>query len=69
MLEGGPTLAGAFVSLGLVDEFFVTISPRVVAGSSGRVVHGDDADASPWGLQHGFCDDDGFLFLRYSRAS
>jgi riboflavin biosynthesis pyrimidine reductase len=68
VLEGGPTLAGVFVSLGLVDEFFVTISPRVVAGSSGRVVHGNDADPMPWGLQHGFCDDDGYLFLRYSRA-
>jgi riboflavin biosynthesis pyrimidine reductase len=65
VLEGGPSLAGIFVSLGLVDEFFVTVSPRVVAGSSGRVVHGPDADAAPWGLQHGFCDDDGFLFLRY----
>jgi riboflavin biosynthesis pyrimidine reductase len=68
VLEGGPTLAGVFVSLGLVDEFFVTISPRVVAGSSGRVVHGNDADPTPWGLEHGFCDDDGFLFLRYSRT-
>jgi riboflavin biosynthesis pyrimidine reductase len=68
VLEGGPTLAGVFVSLGLVDEFFVTISPRVVAGSSGRVVHGNDADPTPWGLEHGFCDDDGYLFLRYSRV-
>jgi riboflavin biosynthesis pyrimidine reductase len=68
VLEGGPTLAGVFASLGLVDEFFVTISPRVVAGSSGRVVHGPDADAEPWGLEHGFCDDDGFLFLRYSHS-
>jgi riboflavin biosynthesis pyrimidine reductase len=68
VLEGGPTLAGVMVSLGLVDEFFVTVSPRVVAGTSGRVTHGPDADPSPWGLQHGFCDDDGFLFLRYSHA-
>jgi riboflavin biosynthesis pyrimidine reductase len=68
VLEGGPSLAGFSVSLGLVDEFFVTISPRVVAGDSGRVVHGPDADAAPWGLRHGFCDDDGFLFLRYTRA-
>ena len=69
VLEGGPTLAGVFASLGLVDEFFVTISPRVVAGSSGRVVHGNDADPAPWGLMHGFCDDDGYLFLRYSRTA
>jgi riboflavin biosynthesis pyrimidine reductase len=68
VLEGGPSLAGICVSLGLVDEFFVTISPRVVAGDSGRVVHGPDADAAPWELAHGFCDDDGFLFLRYVQS-
>jgi riboflavin biosynthesis pyrimidine reductase len=66
--EGGPTLAGALVSLGLVDEFFLTVSPRVIAGGSGRVVHGPDADPSVWRLEHGFLDDDGFLFLRYSRS-
>jgi riboflavin biosynthesis pyrimidine reductase len=68
VLEGGPTLAGVMVSLGLVDEFFVTIAPRVVAGSSGRVVHGPDAPAAEWRLEHGFVDDEGFLFLRYART-
>jgi riboflavin biosynthesis pyrimidine reductase len=67
VLEGGPTLAGAMVALGLVDEFFVTLAPRVVAGGSARVVHGPDADAAPWTLRHGFVDDEGFLFLRYVR--
>jgi riboflavin biosynthesis pyrimidine reductase len=65
--EGGPTLAGLLVSLGLVDEFFVTIAPRVVAGGSARVVHGSDADPATWVLHHGFVDDEGFLFLRYTR--
>jgi riboflavin biosynthesis pyrimidine reductase len=67
VLEGGPTLAGVMASLGLIDEFFLTISPRVVAGSSARVVHGPDADADEWELVHGFLDDEGFLFLRYAR--
>ena len=67
--EGGPTLAGVLASLGLIDEFFLTVSPRVVAGGSGRVVHGPDADPSVWHLDHGFVDDDGFLFLRYVRSS
>jgi riboflavin biosynthesis pyrimidine reductase len=66
--EGGPTLAGVLASLGLIDEFFLTVSPRVVAGSSGRVVHGPDADPDVWHLAHGFVDDDGFLFLRYVRT-
>ena len=66
--EGGPTLAGALIALGLVDEFFLTVSPRVIAGDSARVVHGDGADPKVWHLRHGFVDDDGFLFLRYAKA-
>jgi riboflavin biosynthesis pyrimidine reductase len=65
--EGGPTLAGSLASLGLIDEFFLTVAPRVVAGNSGRVLHGADATAAEWLLEHGFVDDDGFLFLRYAR--
>ena len=66
--EGGPTLAGLLAASGLLDEFFVTIAPRVIAGGSQRVAHGPDADASLWELNHGFLDDDGFLFLRYCRC-
>src|SRR5215212_41229 len=29
--EGGPTLAGLLAAQGLLDEFFVTIAPRVIA--------------------------------------
>ncbi len=66
--EGGPSLAGLLLSLGLIDEFFVTIAPRVIAGDSGRVAHGPEADPGVWELRHGFVDDEGFLFLRYVRA-
>jgi riboflavin biosynthesis pyrimidine reductase len=69
VMEGGPTTAGAMVSLGLVDEFFLTIAPRVIGGASARVVHGLDADPKPWELLHGFVDEQGFLFLRYARLS
>jgi hypothetical protein len=31
-------------------------------------VHGADADPSVWDLEHGFVDDEGFLFLRYART-
>ena len=48
--EGGPTLAGLLAAQGLLDEFFVTIAPRVIAGNSARVAHGPDADASLWEL-------------------
>jgi hypothetical protein len=26
------------------------------------------ADSAPWQLTHGFCDDAGYLFLRYARS-
>lgn len=68
MLEGGPRLAGTMIALGLVDEFFHTIAPMAIAGESARVAHGEPADAAPWELLHGFCDDAGYLFLRYARA-
>ena len=65
--EGGPTLAGLLAARGLVDEFFVTIAPRVIAGDSARVAHGPEASPALWELEHGFVDDDAFLFLRYCR--
>jgi riboflavin biosynthesis pyrimidine reductase len=68
LTEGGPTLAGAMVSDGLVDQFFLSLAPRVIAGTSARVVHGADADPTMWDLEHGFVDDEGFLFLRYARS-
>lgn len=67
--EGGPTLAGQMMASGLVDEFFLTVAPRVISGSSARVVHGPEADPALWTVRHGFVDDDGFLFLRYARSS
>ncbi len=69
VLEGGPMLAGAMVAAGLVDELFVTVAPRVLGGTSARIVHGPDADPAPWTLAHGFVDDDGYLFLRYARPT
>jgi riboflavin biosynthesis pyrimidine reductase len=68
MVEGGPRLAGTMIGLRIVDEFFVTVSPRVIAGESARVVHGPEADPALWQLRHGFVDDEGFLFLRYARS-
>lgn len=32
LLEGGPTLNAAFFHAGLVDEFFLTVSPHIAAG-------------------------------------
>jgi riboflavin biosynthesis pyrimidine reductase len=68
LLEGGPRLAGAMLALGLVDEFFLTAAPMVIAGESARVAHGPPAEPLPWKLAHGLCDDSGYLFLRYARG-
>ncbi len=68
MFEGGPSLAGAMAARGLVDEFFLSVAPRVISGGSARVVHGPDADTTPWELVHVLVDDDGFVFLRYRRS-
>ena len=65
-MEGGPSLAGQMVALGLVDEFFHTISPMIISGESPRVAHGPPGDARPWALMHGCCDEAGYLFLRYA---
>ena len=67
--EGGPTLAGKLASLGLIDELFVTLAPRVIAGDGARIIHGDaEAEPTQWDLVHGFADDDAYLFLRYAKS-
>lgn len=64
--EGGPSLNGQLLAAGLVDEVFVTLSPRLVAGSSARLAHGPmSADAAPWELRHLLSDTEGYVLLRY----
>jgi riboflavin-specific deaminase-like protein len=38
LCEGGPTLFGAMLRAGLVDELFLTIAPKLVGGGSGPAV-------------------------------
>ncbi len=68
--EGGPSLNGQLLAAGLVDEVFLTISPRVLGGPSPRVAHHQlSAAQQPWELRH-VLHDEGYLFLRYrSRRS
>jgi len=68
--EGGPSLNGQLLAAGLVDEVFVTLSPRFVGGDADRIATGPTtADPEPWELRH-VLHDDGYLFLRYrSRRS
>lgn len=65
--EGGPTLFGAFVAAGLVDELFLTLSPLLAgaAGETAILAGGPLADparlALRWALRAG--DE---LYLRYA---
>ena len=65
-LEGGPSLNGQMLGADLVDEVWLTVAPRFVAGRSDRVAEGAWAMREPWHLAH-VAHDDGFVFLRYLR--
>jgi riboflavin biosynthesis pyrimidine reductase len=66
--EGGPSLNGQLVAAGLVDEWNLTISPRLLAGDSRRAAVGPLADGPPpaMHLARVWADDD-HLFCRWIR--
>jgi 5-amino-6-(5-phosphoribosylamino)uracil reductase len=65
-LEGGPSLNGQMLGADLVDEVWLTVAPRFVAGRSDRLAEGAWAMREPWHLAH-VAHDAGFVFLRYLR--
>lgn len=65
LCEGGPSLNRALLAAGLVDELFVTVAPKLVAGGGPRIVHGAAFDA-PVGLElRSAFEHDSELVLRY----
>jgi riboflavin biosynthesis pyrimidine reductase len=65
--EGGPTLFGALIAAGLVDELCLTVSPLLVGGGPGRISAGPAAEsARKMSLRHVLTLED-MLFLRYVR--
>ena len=66
LCEGGPTLNGALLAAGLVDELFLTLSPLLAGNAEApRIVEGEDLPEPlgltlEWVLHH---DDE--LYLRY----
>lgn len=68
ILEGGPTLNGLMFAAECVDEICLTISPRLVAGTTQRMASGPDVASPSWTLAH-IAHDKGFVFLRYLRTS
>lgn len=66
LCEGGPTLHGALQAANLVDDLFLTIAPKLVGGNAPRIFEGDLPGIEPLDLAW-LLEDDGELFVRYSR--
>jgi riboflavin biosynthesis pyrimidine reductase len=67
--EGGPSLNGALLAEGLVDEVFITIAPLLGGGQARGIARGNAlSQAEELELRHVLTEDH-FLFLRYTKAS
>ena len=70
LCEGGPTLFGALLRAGLVDELFVTLAPALVGGTSGPSMVSGPPTEVPADLKlTGALERHGTLFLRYTIRS
>ncbi|MCB0978287.1 MAG: dihydrofolate reductase family protein [Acidimicrobiales bacterium] len=67
LVEGGPSLNGAFLGADLVDELDLTTSPALVGGGSARLVSGAPERVLPLSLAH-LWEHEGVLLARYVRA-
>ena len=66
--EGGPTLHGSLQALGLVDELFVTIAPKLSgAEDAPRIVEGPLSEVVEMELVW-LLEEQGELFARYRRS-
>lgn len=65
--EGGPHLYGQMQAAGLVDDLFLTISPKLSGGEAPRIIEGELPDVASLELAW-LLEEDGELFARY-RAS
>jgi riboflavin biosynthesis pyrimidine reductase len=70
LCEGGPTLLGQLACRGLVDDYCLTTSPVLAAGTAGRIVTSEAgataAATAELSLAH-VLTDESFLFSRYLR--
>src|SRR5207245_1884801 len=70
LCEGGPHLNAHLLAAGLVDELFLTLSPKLaggdpMSGESLRIIAGPDLDAPVELDLRGVLEHDSQLFLRY----
>jgi riboflavin biosynthesis pyrimidine reductase len=64
LCEGGPSLNGALLDAGLVDEVLLTVAPTLVAGAAGRIVRTDSEVPTPLELRE-LHEYEGELLVRY----
>ena len=69
LCEGGPSLNGALLAAGLIDEVFLTVAPALVGGDASRIVVGPDLDQPVDLALIGLYEHDGELLVRYGRTS
>jgi riboflavin biosynthesis pyrimidine reductase len=70
LCEGGPTLFGALVRAGLVDELFLTIAPLLAGGGSEPAISAGPAAAQPLGARlRWLLEREGTLYARYALAA
>lgn len=68
LCEGGPTLLGAVIAAGRLDELCLTVAPVVVGPGPPRIATGPSLPMrTDLPLAH-ILEEDGFVFLRYSRG-
>lgn len=65
--EGGPTLNGALLADGLLDELCLTTSPVIVGGTADRIVVGSDEQTASFALVH-LLEAEGTLLARWRRS-
>ena len=67
LVEGGPGYNAQFADAGLIDELCVSVAPKVIAGSSKRMmVGGSPIEPLGFALDH-LLEQDSMLFARYTR--
>ena len=67
LCEGGPTINGAVLDDGVLDELFLTLSPAMVAGEDPLTIVRGGAGPAPLELRW-VLEESGTLFLRYAVA-
>ncbi|QLL09394.1 pyrimidine reductase family protein [Mycobacterium vicinigordonae] len=68
LTEGGPTLLGAFIEAGLLDELCLTMAPVVVGGAAHRIASGLGQLQTRMHRAHVLTDDAGYLYTRYVKG-